>query len=255
MFEWRNQRIAEKRRAGILDSSFQTGDPDNSNTLIRKYFYVDYMEKSNGKVSKDYFTIRPWLNYNPNLRHGHLIELYAVEQKILTEYIVEFKPTLSVEWLGFSKLYPFRYDSMRKTLKVIKVWDDLLDSIENQLFLENGISIMTNAYRTTKDLSRFRNITPKNAELILQILRDLYKDPQTVKYIDKYEEYLVEKFAHSIGKSPLTAASPVIDADTFSSHLITMREEEHLMEETVELKIIPKIMGAYSELQEQNTQG
>ena len=111
MFEWRNQRIAEKRRARILDSSFPTGDPDNSNTLIRKYFYVDYTEKANGKVSKDYFTIRPCLNYNPNLKHGHLIELYAVEQKILTDYIIEFKPTLSVEWPyfnKFNKLYPKR---------------------------------------------------------------------------------------------------------------------------------------------------
>lgn len=254
MFERRNRRIAEKRRAGILESSFPTGDPDNSNTLIRKYFYVDYVKKANGKISKDYFEIRPWLNYNPNLKHGYFIEIYAVDQKILTDYTNEFKPRSSVDVLDFKEVYPFRYE-MKKTLRIIKVWDDLLDSRENQLFLENGISIETNTYRTTKDLSRFRNITPKNAELILQILRDLYKDPQTVKYIDKYEGYLVEKFAHSIGKSPLTAASPVIDADTFSSHLITMREEEHLMEETVELKIIPKIMGAYSELQEQNTQG
>ena len=249
MFKCIEWHIAEKRKAKILESAFPTGDGESFQKWIHDYFYVDYVRKSNGGVQTGYFVIRPYLYGNPRLKHGNLIKKYAIDSNLLSDYSREFRVARTFLWYEYKNFSSDIYYTMKKTFNIIRIWDDLLDSTANRLFLDNGIQIQTASYYTSDDQSTLENLTPKKAERVLEILRECYKTPQTVEYIDKYEEYLIQKFAQRRDNDILSAERPVIDADTFSNRVKKIEHAIQVEEDTAKLKIIPKIAKAYYEIQ------
>lgn len=245
MFKWLEWHIAEKRKAKILSSAFPIGEGDSFQKWIHDYFYVEYQKKPNGGVETIYFTITPYLYGNPRLKHGNLIKKYV---GLLFDYCNEFKAKRTFIWSEYKNFSSDIYYTMKKTFNVIRIWDDLLDSIANQLCLENGIPIYTNSYYNKNDYSEFRNLTPKQAEQVLNILRECYKNPQYDTFIDKYEEYIIKQFAQNCNKAILSAECPVVNVDTFSCHLKKIQHAIQVEEDTAKLKIIPKIKKAYREM-------
>lgn len=248
MFKWLEWHIAEKRKAKILSSSFPTGEGESFQRWINDYFYVEYQKKPNGGVETTYFTITPYLYGNPRLKHGNLIKKYA-DNNLLFDYCRDFKHARTFAWSEYKNFSSDIYYTMKKTFNVIRIWDALLDAHENQLILENGIPIHTNSYYSQWIDSEFKDLTPKQAEQILNILRECYNSTQYVTYIDKYEEYLVHEFAKYCNKEILTAAQPRIDVDTFSCRLKKIQHAIQVEEYTAKLKIIPKIEKAYNDMQ------
>lgn len=242
MFKFIKNHIIQKRIKAIQESAFPAPD-SNIHKWISAFFDVKKAHNCFGELLSNAFELSPKLYGNPHIRHGEIIHKY-VSSELLSDNSHYYRSHLTMYWKEFKHFMTDTYTSIQKHMRVLGIWDKLLDDITNQEILEAGIAIVTSSW---SEDDAWMCLNPYEADRMLDIVeKNISKEEDENGELERelfrrYKDYVLEQFAKNCDLSTLSAKEPMVKIYTYSTQSIKLLDQISNEKLTASLKIINEI--------------